>query len=186
MAASTTPARRSSGRRGWACSTISAELDAFAEPPAIERGLAFVPALSGLACPHWDRSAGALWLGMTAGTTRRDLCQALLEGIALRTAEVVAAMAEQVALADRLSIDGGLARSGYFAQFLADATGRTILRHGFDELTAFGCAALAARGLGAELAMPDKAHDAVFKPEKDAGAWHGRFADAVSRSRAWR
>ena len=73
-----------------------AELDAFAEPPAIERGLAFVPALSGLACPHWDRSAGALWLGMTAGTTRRDLCQALLEGIALRTAEVIAAMAEQV------------------------------------------------------------------------------------------
>ena len=132
-----------------------AELDAFAEPPAIERGLAFVPALSGLACPHWDRSAGALWLGMTAGTTRRDLCQALLEGIALRTAEVVAAMAEHVPLAERLSIDGGLARSGYFAQFLADATGRTILRHGFDELTAFGCAALAARGLGETLAMPE-------------------------------
>jgi len=44
---------------------------------------------------------------------------------------------------------------------------------------------MAARGLGTELAMP-KAHDAVFTPEKDAGAWHGRFADAVSRSRAWR
>ena len=102
-----------------------AELDSFTEAPAIERGLVFVPALSGLACPHWDRSAGALWLGMTAGTTSRDLCQALLEGIALRTAEVVAAMAEQVALADRLSIDGGLARSAYFAQFLADAIGRT-------------------------------------------------------------
>jgi glycerol kinase len=28
-----------------------AELDAFTEPPAIERCLAFVPALSGLACP---------------------------------------------------------------------------------------------------------------------------------------
>ena len=91
---------------------------------------------------------------MTGGTTRRDLCQALLEGVALRTAEVVAAMAELVPLAERLSIDGGLARSGYFAQFLADATGRTVLRRGFDELTAFGCAALAARGLGETLAMP--------------------------------
>ena len=137
---------RRMGRAAWACSTDLAELDSFAEPPAIERGLAFVPALSGLACPHWDRSAGALWLGMTGGTTRRDLCQALLEGVALRTAEVVAAMAELVPLAERLSIDGGLARSGYFAQFLADATGRTVLRRGFDELTAFGCAALAARG----------------------------------------
>ena len=162
-----------------------AELDGFAEAPAIERGLVFVPALSGLACPHWDRSAGALWLGMTAGTTSRDLCQALLEGIALRTAEVIAAMAEQVALADRLSIDGGLARSAYFAQFLADATGRTVLRQGFAELTAFGCAALAARGLGEELVAPD-AVAAPFMPRRDGGPWRGRFADAVGRSRRWR
>ena len=27
-----------------------------AAPPAIERGLAFVPALSGLSCPYWDRN----------------------------------------------------------------------------------------------------------------------------------
>ena len=163
-----------------------AELDSFAEPPAIERGLAFVPALSGLACPHWDRSAGALWLGMTGGTTRRDLCQALLEGVALRTAEVVAAMAELVPLAERLSIDGGLARSGYFAQFLADATGRAVLRRGFDELTAFGCAALAARGLGETLAMP-QAGSTLFQPRApNAVAWRDRFAGAVNRSRAWR
>ena len=163
-----------------------AELDAFTESPAIERGLAFVPALSGLACPHWDRSAAALWLGMTAGTTRRDLCQALLEGVALRTAEVIATMAEHVALAERLSIDGGLARSRYFAQFLADATGRTVLRHGFGELTAFGCAALAARGLGETLTMPE-AGSTRFEPRSpNAMAWRDRFAGAVSRARAWR
>ena len=163
-----------------------AELNSFAEPPAIERGLAFVPALSGLACPHWDRTAGALWLGMTGGTTRRDLCQALLEGVALRTAEVVAAMAELVPLAERLSIDGGLARSGYFAQFLADATGRAVLRRGFAELTAFGCAALAARGLGETLAMP-QAGSTLFQPRApNAVAWRDRFAGAVNRSRAWR
>ncbi|MFL5338453.1 MAG: FGGY family carbohydrate kinase [Geminicoccaceae bacterium] len=162
------------------------ELDAFSEPPAIERGLVFVPALSGLACPHWDRSAGALWLGMTAGTTRRDLCQALLEGIALRTAEVVAAMAEQVGLAERLSIDGGLARSGYFAQFLANATGRTILRRGFDELTALGCAALAARGLGESLTVPEVCTTAFEPSAGHRVSWRERFADAVARSRRWR
>src|SRR3546814_5550950 len=32
------------------------ELTALAGPPAMESGLVFVPALSGLACPHWDRS----------------------------------------------------------------------------------------------------------------------------------
>lgn len=65
------------------------ELAGFDRPPAIDRGLAFVPALSGLACPHWDRSAGAMWLGMDAGTRREDLCQALLEGVVLRSAEVI-------------------------------------------------------------------------------------------------
>jgi glycerol kinase len=163
-----------------------AELDAFAGPPAIERGLVFVPALSGLACPHWDRSAGALWLGMTAGTTRRDLCQALLEGIALRTAEVVAAMAGHVALGSHLSIDGGLARSDYFARFLADATGRTVRRQEFAELTAFGCAGLAARALGRTLALP-AAGGTLFAPTSaGAEAWCRRFAEAVTRSRGWR
>ena len=162
-----------------------AELDAFAAPPAIERGLVFVPALSGLACPHWDRSAGALWLGMTGGTTRQDLCQAMLEGIALRTAEVIAAMAERLPLAASLSIDGGLSRSTYFAQFLADATGRTVMRRGFDELTAFGCAALAARGLGVTLPNPEQG-SRTFAPREGAGPWHERFAAAIERSRRWR
>ncbi|WP_043181498.1 FGGY-family carbohydrate kinase, partial [Pseudomonas aeruginosa] len=87
------------------------ELAGFDRPPAIERGLAFVPALSGLACPHWDRSAGAMWLGMDAGTRREDLCQALLEGVVLRSAEVIQAMDGYLKVTDRLSIDGGLARS---------------------------------------------------------------------------
>jgi glycerol kinase len=50
--------------------TDFSELAAFDEPPAIGRQLAFVPALSGLACPHWDRSATALWVGMNGSTTR--------------------------------------------------------------------------------------------------------------------
>ncbi len=162
------------------------ELDAFEAPPAIGRGLAFVPALSGLACPHWDRSAAALWLGMSAGTSKHDLCQALLEGIALRTAEVVAAMGERVALGRQLSIDGGLARSTYFAQFLADVTGRTVVRQGFDELTAFGCAALAAAGIGVTLAQPDHGR-VVFEPRSpDAASWRARFSEAVTRARSWR
>jgi glycerol kinase len=122
---------------------------------------------------------------MTGGTTRQDLCQAMLEGIALRTAEVIAAMAELVPLSASLSIDGGLSRSTYFAQFLADATGRTVQRQGFDELTAFGCAALAARGLGVSLPFPD-AGGTVFGPRGSARAWHDRFAAAVSRARGWR
>ena len=157
------------------------ELNAFEAPPAILRKMAFVPALSGLACPHWDRSAAALWVGMDAGTTKRDLAQALLEGIALRTAEVVAAMHALVPIAGRISVDGGLTRSAYFVQFLANALQREILLPTFDELTAFGCAAMAggdvARPGGARVVAPDVA---------DVAAWHEVFAQAVRRARAWK
>lgn len=165
-----------------------AELDRFEAPAAIARDLAFVPALSGLACPHWDRDAAALWLGMGAATTKRDLCQALLEGIALRAAEVVGALARQLPLSPRLSIDGGVARNRYFAQFLADVLERDVSVHGDDEITAHGCAALAARGLGAELPPPQGAVR-EYAPRLDAAtaqAWRERFAAAVDRSARWR
>jgi glycerol kinase len=165
-----------------------AEIASFDLPPAISRGLTFVPALSGLACPHWDRSAGALWIGMDAATSRSDLCQAVLEGVALRAAEVILAMDDHAGVTDRLSIDGGLARNPYFAQFLADVADRTIVTRSFDELTAFGCASLAALGAGGGLPSLASAETA-FEPRLDfsqAGAWRARFAEAVTRSRGWR
>ena len=162
-----------------------AELNAFDQEPAIARDLAFVPALSGLACPHWDRSAAGTWIGMGTGTTRRDLCQSVLEGIALRTAEVVDAIGSRVTVQEPISIDGGVAQSDYFAAFLADALGRTVVRPAFHELTALGCAMLAC----GDAAVPvlDAGRPAVFRGDGGRGAqWRERFAGAVQRSRGWR
>lgn len=164
------------------------ELAAFDEPAAISRRLAFVPALSGLACPHWDRSAAALWVGMNGGTTRQDMCQALLEGVALRSVEVISAMDGFLNVTDQLSIDGGLARSPYFAQFLSDALQRCIVTQRFDELTSFGCAALAAKGIGIEL-KPPRNTSTKFRPRisaSEAQQWRETFSDAVGRCRSWR
>ena len=126
-----------------------AELQDFEGPSAISRGLVFVPALSGLASPQWDRNATGAWLGMTHATTRRDLQRSILEGIALQTREVVAALDQRVGLGDTLRVDGGLSASGYFMQFLADATGKTVLRSENAELTAYGCALMAGHVAGA-------------------------------------
>lgn len=161
------------------------DLQCFSAAPAIARGLAFVPALSGLACPHWDRSAAAMWIGMRGDTTRQDLCQALLEGIALRTAEVVDTLDAEVPLGDGLSIDGGLASNVYFAQFLADVIERTVVTRGLGELTAAGTAELAALGLGASLRVAGR-DDRTYHPRRvDAASWRARFADAVGKTRGW-
>jgi glycerol kinase len=163
-----------------------AELTEFDADPAISRGLVFVPALSGLACPHWDRGAAGIWIGMTADTSRSDLCQAALEGIAFGVAEIISETSKSVAIADRLSIDGGLVGSRYFVQFLADVTGRRVLAPSLCDLTAHGCAALAAVGIGCEVPTSQVPPTAFVPRKVERTAWRERYASAVSRAMHWR
>lgn len=171
--------------RGIGLFADHAELDAFVGPPAIARDLAFVPALAGLACPHWDRRAAGLWIGLSLDTTRADLARAVLEGVALRAAEVVRALGELVPLAGPVSVDGGLAHSAYFRQFLADCLGRPVRVPTLPELTALGAAALAAPG--GEV-PPDLAGPVIdTAPARADGAeLLERFAAAVARAKVWR
>jgi glycerol kinase len=166
------------------------EIDNFAAKPAIERGLVFVPALSGLSCPYWDRHAAGLWLGMGLDTSRFDMMQGLLEGVALLAETALAAIDKLSPLAPVLSVDGGLARNGYFLRFLADATNRRVRVPSSAELTGLGAAQLAM--IGARLAdvdtlPPPPPPKAEIAPQAPLSAdLHARFAEAVERAKAWR
>jgi glycerol kinase len=162
------------------------EIDSFAAPSALSRGIVFVPALSGLACPHWDRNASGLWIGLGLDTTKQDMMQALLEGIALRAAEVMAAMAASLPLRETISIDGGLANNGYFSQFLANALGRAVTVASSTELTAMGTARMAMAGLGSSTLplLPKPAR--IYQPSAPISReLHARFGEAISRAKAW-
>jgi glycerol kinase len=159
------------------------EIGDFDGSSAIERGIVFVPALSGLACPHWDRDAAGLWLGLTLDTGPRDMVRAVLEGVALRAAEVMAAMGRHVDLAPSISIDGGLSRNGYFCRFLARVLGREIVARGSGELTALGTAMLA--GADSGIIFADDAPDRRHAPAGDAAALRARFTEAIALSRSW-
>jgi glycerol kinase len=176
--------------RGLGLFTDLREIDSFPGPTAIERGIVFVPALSGLACPYWDRSASGLWLGMGLETTRNHMLQAVLEGIALRSAQALTAMDAQVPLAGSVSVDGGLSHNRYFCDFLARALGREIVIPSAPELTGLGCAQLAfvGSGLGPIDGLPPVPPPlrTIAPTEPLPAALHARFADAVTRSRGWR
>lgn len=158
-----------------------AALDDFERPPAIDRDLVCVPAFDGLGCPHWDRGAGALFIGMRQDSDARDLAQAVLEGVALLTAEVVAAMDRHVPGEAPVSIDGGLVRSGYFRRFLASVLDRAVRVPAFAELTALGCAQLAGGRQGGPLEDAE-----VIAPDGHGSARRARFAEALQRARGWR
>ena len=166
------------------------ELNTFRGASAIERDIVFVPALSGLACPHWDRTAAGLWIGLGLDTQREDLVRSVLEGIALRCAQVIAVMHARVPLADSVSVDGPLVNSRYFREFLARALGRRIVVPSAPDLTGLGCAQLAFVGAGLSPVAalpPTDAPDHVVEPgDVLPAALHERFADAVERSRGWR
>ncbi|MGQ0611239.1 MAG: FGGY family carbohydrate kinase [Paracoccaceae bacterium] len=154
-----------------------AELSAFDRPPAIDRGIAFVPALAGLGCPHWNRAARGAWLGLGLGEARADMMQALLEGIALRSAEVLDAMRALVPLHGPVSVDGGLARNPYFTRFLAEVAGQDLFLPDQTEQTAAGLARLAAEASG--LALPEPRPGRIVRADgARASLRKARFAEA--------
>lgn len=157
----------------------------FERPPAIERGLVFVPALTGLSCPYWDRSAAGLWIGLSLDTDGADMGQALLEGIALHTAAAVRELTKVTPLTGPISVDGGLTQNGYFVDVLAAALGHPVRVAHFQDLTAFGAAMLALEALGRATAPPD-ALGRIVEPRFDGRDWMRRFDDAVNRAREWR
>ncbi|MBB4018289.1 glycerol kinase [Chelatococcus caeni] len=168
--------------RGIGLFSTMEELGAFEGPSALSRGLVFVPALSGLAAPYWDRRAAPLFIGMDHATDRRDMARAVMEGIAMLTADLVEATSRVVQLGSAISIDGGLSRSAYFARFLASACNRTITVPAMHELTALGLAELCGVDVGAA-----RAPAATFIPDGSVTADdRRRFAEAVERARGWK
>lgn len=161
------------------------EINRFEGPPAIDRDLAFVPALSGLACPHWDRSAAGLWIGLSLDTSAQDMMQALLEGIAFRAAEVLEAMDAFVNLGSAISVDGGLSVNPYFCQFLADALQRQVRVPKMAELTLLGTALLAAEATGTDVPVtrPDTIN---YEAKHTNGSARAKFQEAIAKARGWR
>jgi glycerol kinase len=167
-----------------------AEIDVFDGPSALERGLVFVPALAGLGAPYFDRSAAGLFIGIDGGTTPRAMAQAVLEGVALRAAQIARAMARSVPLAAPVSIDGGVTRNAYFRAFLSRALGLPVAVPAIADLTALGTARLAALGAGRSSSLaqvrPPGRVVVDASAERLPVAVLARFDDAVMRARGWR
>jgi len=149
----------------------------------LDRGLAFVPALAGLACPYWDRTAKGSWLGLTLDTTQANMMQAVLEGIAYRVAQVLTAMDSQIPLNSSLRVDGGMSANPWFCQLLADVTGKDVLAGTETELTAIGVARLAARAMGEDIVPTFDLNKTA--PRKNAAMHPDRFATACKIVQQW-
>lgn len=104
-----------------------ADSESLATSVATTDGVAFVPAFSGLGTPRWDFGARGAFFGLTRGSTSAHLVRAVLDGVAHRGADLLdAAEAEVGVQLAQLRVDGGMSTNHYFAQRLADFSGREV------------------------------------------------------------
>jgi glycerol kinase len=160
-----------------------------------ELGVVVVPAFTGLGAPWWDAEARGAILGLTRDAGLAEIAGAAFDACALQTRDLIEAMRMDAPGAlgpdATLRIDGGMARSAFFSQRLADLTGVAVDRAIFEETTALGAALFAGIGAGvfADVTEAAAARPAVepFAPimagdARDAA--FGRWRDAIRRVRS--
>ncbi len=176
-------------RDGLGIIATAAEATALAPQADPASGVHLVPAFTGLGAPWWDSQARAALSGLTRGTTRADIAAAALEAVAFQTQDLLDAMTlDMGARTTTIRVDGGMARSDWTMQRLADMSGCVVDRPEVTETTALGAAWLAGHqsGLlpGPGEAAPHWRLEHRFTPRMprdEAAARHGAWLRAVRR-----
>jgi len=127
----------------------AAETHALAQQADPEQEIVLVPAFTGLGAPWWEPDTRGAMFGLTRGTGPAEFARAALESVGYQTRDLLEAMrADWTGSADILRVDGGMARSDWAMQFLADILGAQVDRPQVTETTALGVAWLAGMKAG--------------------------------------
>lgn len=166
--------------------STAAESDALAASVEDTGDVYFVPAFLGLGTPKWDFGARGGLFGLTRGTTRAHVVRAVLEGIAHRGADLVAAAeADLRASIEAIHVDGGMSANATFIQALADTCDRPIEISPETEATTLGAAYAALIGIGAIgsfAELEDRWKPARIVTPSGKPANRERWAEAVNRA----
>jgi glycerol kinase len=132
----------------WLRDNLRVIPDATSSNDAAERstdpGVVVIPALQGLAAPHWRTDLRGAMFGLNRSTTSDDIVRATLDGIACRVYEVVTAMSQDARQSPpQLKVDGGPSGNPYLMQTIADLLNLEVHVSAALEATAIGIANLA-------------------------------------------
>ena len=170
-------------------------VEALARSAREGHGVVLVPAFTGLGAPWWDADARGGLFGLTRDAGLPEIAQAVFDASALQTRDLLEAMRadapEALGAGSELRIDGGMAKSHWFAQRLADLTGQAVRRVTYQETTALGAALFAGLAAGVYKSLEEAAgarpDGETLEPAPDP---HGRetayarWLDAVNRVRS--
>ncbi len=125
------------------------EASALAESIPNNGGVYLIPAFIGLGAPHWNAEVRGNIQGLSQASGKAHIARAALEAMAYQTREVIQIMQDDAGLElHELRVDGGVTRSSFLMQFLADMLGVPITRSDDPNITAKGAAFLAGLNAG--------------------------------------
>ena len=113
-----------------------------------ENHVYFLPYLMGERTPHNNPEARATFIGMTMDTTREDMTQAVLEGVAFALRDSFEILKSLGITVSRTRINGGGAKSPLWCKIMANVLNVKVDKINSAEGPAFGAAILAAVGCG--------------------------------------
>jgi glycerol kinase len=163
----------------WLCEGLGLESPAAAEKLAQTakpgHGVMMTPAFTGLGAPWWDPDARGAIFGLTRDSGRAEIADAAFTACALQSRDLIEAMRADAPHAFQsgveMRIDGGMSRSAWFSQKLADLTGLAVSRASYVETTALGAALFAGLGAGVydslEAAAQARPSAATLRPDLD-------------------
>ncbi|MBI2718050.1 MAG: xylulokinase [Rhizobiales bacterium] len=129
-------------KRAFGIANLDTALAAVARATAAPSPLLFLPYLEGERTPHDDPLARAAFHGISPTTSRNEMLQAVLDGVALALADCQDVLSASGTVTTELSIIGGGTKSLYWMGLIAAALDRPLKLH---EGSAFGSAFGAAR-----------------------------------------
>lgn len=148
----------------------ASEIESLASTVKDNGGITFIPALSGLGAPYWNPKATGSILGITRGTEKGHIARAALEGIAIRTYEIIQNMQKDANTQfTNLKVDGGASNNNLLMQIQCNLIETKVIRPVITETTALGVGFLAGLGSGYWKSTEDLKniwkHDREFLPE---------------------
>ncbi|WP_426043525.1 glycerol kinase GlpK [Caulobacter sp. DWR3-1-2] len=168
--------------------------EALARTARQDHAVVVVPAFTGLGAPWWDAEARGAIFGLTRDAGLAEIAAATYDSCVFQGRDLIEAMRADAPSAfdgAELRIDGGMARSAWFSQRLADLTGIPVHRANYQETTALGAALFAGVGSGVyssvEEAVKARPEAELLQPALSVNAReeaYARWLDALPRVRS--
>jgi gluconokinase len=108
--------------------------------PVGANGLIFLPYVNGERAPLWNQQAKGTFFGMSIGHQKEHFVRAVLEGISFNLYQISLALKRLAGEPEKIYINGGLARSSFWLQMMADLFGKNIYMPESHHSAAWGAA----------------------------------------------